>query len=81
MKLAIYGNDDDCSGLTLCSEGVGPGGANAGSTDEQDWATAWTTIHVAVSGPGESFSDTFSMSTSGNALAFHGSGTFTVTYV
>lgn len=82
MKLGIYGWDDDCDVFDgLCSSGIGPGGSAGGSSGEADWATAWTTVNTLVSGPGEVFVDTFSLSTSAHALAFTGTGTITVSYI
>lgn len=82
MKIGLYGYDDDCDFFDgLCSFGSAPGGSDGGSHDEADWATAWTSVLTLQSGPGESFSGTFFVSTSSYALQFDGSGTFAVTYV
>jgi hypothetical protein len=81
LKLGLNGWDDDCGPLTLCSMGVGPGGVDGGSNSEADWATAWTDVNTSVSGPGESFSATFSLATSAWPLQFSGSGTYSVTYI
>ena len=75
VKLGVHGHDDDCDFFDgLCSIGTGPGGSDGGSNSEADWATAWTSVNTLVSGPGESFSAPFSMSTSAYALAYDGLG-------
>jgi hypothetical protein len=82
LKFGLYGWDDDCDVTDgLCSMGIGPGGSDGGSHSEADWATAWTHVNTSVSGPGESFSAPFSLSTSAYALAFTGSGSYSVTYI
>ena len=81
LQLGLYGWDDDCDFTDgLCSMGIGPGGSDGGSHGEADWATAWTDVNTSVSGPGESFSAPFSLSTSAYALKFAGAGTYSVTY-
>lgn len=82
LKLGLYGWDDDCDVFDgLCTSGMGPGGSDGGSHSEADWATAWTKVDTHVSGPGESFTAPFSVSTSGYALKFKASGNVVVTYV
>ena len=82
VALGVDGLDDDCDFFDgLCSMGSAPGTSMGGSNAEQDYAQAWTDVNTLVSGPGESFSVPFSMSTNAYALKFSAAGTYSVTYI
>ena len=69
VALGVDGLDDDCDVFDgLCSMGSAPGTSMGGSNGEMDYAQAWTDVNTLVSGPGESFSAPFSMSTNAYAL-------------
>lgn len=86
VTFGIHGYDDDCSGLSLCSEGVGPGsppsgsGSSAVNTSEQDTTTVWKTLIVGVSGFGEAYSSNTTVTTTAHRLKFSGNVNYTVSY-
>jgi hypothetical protein len=80
FTIAVYGDDDDCDFGQFCTEGIGPLGEGGGSSDEQDWATAWGSIDASASGPNEAFSGTTDFFTVGWSLEFSVHASFVVSY-
>jgi hypothetical protein len=87
VTFGIHGWDDDCSGLSLCSEGVAPGssiptgsGSWAVNTSEQDTTQVWKTVFVGVTGFGEAYSSSTTLTTSAHRLKFSGHVNYTVSY-
>ena len=81
-KIAVLGWDDDCDAFDgLCVGGVGPGGADHGSTKEADWATAGGALDVVMSGLDEVQTDSFSITTNQWKVKFTVTGAYTVSDV
>jgi hypothetical protein len=80
LSLSVFGWDDDCDFGQFCTEGIGPGGKAGGSDSEADWATAGGKTNIALSGPGEAYTDSLSFTTTQWSLKFSVTATYTVSY-
>jgi len=77
MVFSVEGQDDDCEGIgSLCGGGTAFG-YTSGSSDDMDWATASTVTLAMTPANG---SGSWSASTTGYALKFEVSGTWSVAY-
>lgn len=89
MTIGMDIADDDCGGLSLCSEGLGTirsstlsgDGHKCFTSSEQDAAGVWKSVLTLQSGFGEEFSDDIVLNTTSCALKYRAEVHFDVTYI